>query len=111
MTTNNSLPNYAGDHDIFDLYDLLAGYHAGQGDPVYRTISTRDPNDVSDSEISAILYVLRRIVDGRYQSDGTDWDIANSWLPVMDEIDNGERVCLGCGVTICGSTYCDKCEE
>jgi len=110
----HSLPNYAGESDIFELYDLLAGYYSGQGDPIYRVISMRDPSSIGSEEISAIRTVLEMICDGRIETGGSppeDCQVAANWLPVITEIDDGERVCLGCGVTICGSDYCDKCEE
>ena len=109
-----SLPDYAGEHDIFELFKLLSEYHGGQGDPIYAVQSRESKDNISLDELEAIERLLEDIDNGKYMpgyphgqlapgdspmglqeseeyeeeqsSASKDMSIAESWLPVIREI-------------------------
>jgi uncharacterized membrane protein (UPF0127 family) len=89
--TTLSLPQYSGESDIFDLYDLLALYHGGQGDPIYALQSRRDPESVYTGELEAVETLLNEIISGEF-SESTETDIltAQAWLPLIESLTKKE---------------------
>jgi len=109
-----SLPDYAGEHGIFDLFKLLSEYHSGQSDPIYAVQSRESKDNISLDELEAIESLLEDIDMGRYmpgyphgqlapgegpmnkqeeeeyeneQAEARkDMSIAESWLPEIREL-------------------------
>lgn len=82
------LPTYAGESDIFDLYDLLALYHSGQGDPLYALQSRRNPEDVRPGELEAVETLLHEILANELSGGAEEKDVAvaEAWLPVIEAL-------------------------
>jgi len=114
-----TLPSYAGEFDIFDLFEMLGEYHNGQGDPIYAVQSRQSRHNISLDEMDAIESLLEDIAEGAYipgyphgqlapedapmgiqeeeeygeEGDRAliDVDIAKSWLPVIKRIIISEK--------------------
>jgi len=81
------LPEYAGEHDVFDLFKLLSEYHGGQGDPVYAMQSRESMHNISLEELEAVESLLDDIgSDSKALPE--DISICESWLPEVQKIIN-----------------------
>jgi len=111
---NLSLPDRAGEYDLFALFTLLSEYHGGQGDPVYAVQSRESKDNISLGELDAVESLLEDIDNGKYMpgyphgqlapgdspmglqeseeyeaeqgAAANDMSIAQSWLPVIREV-------------------------
>jgi len=90
------LPEYAGEHDVFDLFKLLSEYHGGQGDPVYAMQSRESMHNISLEELEAVESLLDDIgSDSKALPE--DISICESWLPEVQKIINSHKKNLNSG--------------
>lgn len=89
------LPDYAGESNIHDLYEIATQVYSGQGDPIYALLS-RKMRSPMRGELEALLKELKNVVAGKY-SQYEEWNLedetpaeyaAASWVKTITKLLN-----------------------
>jgi hypothetical protein len=79
---NISLPDYAGESDVFDLFNVLQSHYGGQGDPIYQVQSRGSRDNISLTELYAIESLLEDITAGKYMPGYPHGQLAPADMPM-----------------------------